>query len=345
MKTSHSLLGQAVVPEPARSQDNVIQPLIDAASPLTLRQHSTSQSSELLRFESPSGVLLTSFDANGNLIGGGITSSGNVILAPAVAGRNTIQPTLDTVESLIVLPHSATQSVRHFRVKDSAGNTLLAVGEPNGNFFGNTFINSNTAGQLALFVQNQVPSDIGAVLQVGSAVSIVGAIHTGSSPLFSWERGPEYSPPDTVAPMAMAVYINDSTGSQVPAAAFEPFLLVNTHGATRGGLRLRVSDITGDSRVVEMATDGAGSSQIAFLGKTLAVSRPAAYTLAGTPTRVFPADPSAAYTGINNLQAGTPYAQVADLNTLRGVVSTLLGVVAQLQTDLGLASGFGLLAP
>lgn len=74
---------------------------------------------------------------------------------------------------------------------------------------------------------------------------------------------------------------------------------------------------------------------------TTPISQLGAYTVAGTPTRTFPADPSVAYTGINNAQAGTPYAQVTDLNTLRGVVSSLLGVVNQLAKDAGKTSGFG----
>ena len=66
---------------------------------------------------------------------------------------------------------------------------------------------------------------------------------------------------------------------------------------------------------------------------------PAAYTLAGTVTRTFPADPSVAYSGIDNLQMGTVYAQLTNLNTLRGVVSSLEGVVRQLITD---TNGYGL---
>lgn len=92
-----------------------------------------------------------------------------------------------------------------------------------------------------------------------------------------------------------------------------------------------------------MRIEASGSAaMIGFLGAA-AIARPAAYTLAGSATRVFPTDPSAAYTGINNAQAGTPYAQVTDLNTLRTAVSTLIGVVRQMATDLGNSSGYGLL--
>jgi hypothetical protein len=85
-------------------------------------------------------------------------------------------------------------------------------------------------------------------------------------------------------------------------------------------------------------------STLGLLGAA-AVARPGSYTLAGSATRVFPADPSVAYTGLATGLAATPYAAVADLNTLRAAVSSLLGVVRQIETDLGAASGFGLLSP
>lgn len=57
---------------------------------------------------------------------------------------------------------------------------------------------------------------------------------------------------------------------------------------------------------------------------------PASYTLTGTATRVMPSPPTAVYTG-----AADGEAKLADLNTLRGVVSTLIGVVRQLVVDVG----------
>jgi hypothetical protein len=92
-----------------------------------------------------------------------------------------------------------------------------------------------------------------------------------------------------------------------------------------------------------MRLEASGSAaMIGFLGAS-AIARPSSYTLAGSATRTFPTDPSSGYTGIDNLQAGTPYAQVSDLNTLRAVVSSLEGVVRQLTIDLASTSGYGLL--
>lgn len=69
------------------------------------------------------------------------------------------------------------------------------------------------------------------------------------------------------------------------------------------------------------------AAMIGFLGAA-AVARPTAYTQTySTTTRTFSAytsDPeSAAYTGIDNAQAGTVYATVADLNQLRTAYETL----------------------
>jgi hypothetical protein len=116
---------------------------------------------------------------------------------------------------------------------------------------------------------------------------------------------------------------------------------VTAADATRKArLRLRAYDTT-DREGLRIEASGT-VAMIGFLGAA-AVARPAVYTQTGTATRTFPTDPSSAYTGIDNAQAGTVYATVADLNTLRGVVSSLLGVVRQVVDDLGDAAGYGLL--
>ena len=69
MKTSQSLKGQAVILEPSLSGDNVIQPLTDSVSALTLRQHSPTQSAPLLVLQDSLGVTLTGSAANA-MVGG-----------------------------------------------------------------------------------------------------------------------------------------------------------------------------------------------------------------------------------------------------------------------------------
>jgi hypothetical protein len=90
--------------------------------------------------------------------------------------------------------------------------------------------------------------------------------------------------------------------------------------------------------VLDFQHAGAG---LGFYGVTPITQR-SAYTLTGTATRTFPTDPSSAYTGLATGLGSSPYAAVADVNTLRGVVSTLLGVVRQIVADLGKTAGVGL---
>lgn len=118
---------------------------------------------------------------------------------------------------------------------------------------------------------------------------------------------------------------------------------------TRAAARLKFLLSTPlDGTVVTLPTGtgfqlgSAANQKFSVLGAA-PIARPAAYTLAGSATRTFPADPSVSYTGIDNAQPATPYASVADLNTLRGVVSALEGVVRQLAQDLGEVAGYGFL--
>jgi hypothetical protein len=118
-----------------------------------------------------------------------------------------------------------------------------------------------------------------------------------------------------------------------------PTWATSTDASRKGRTVFNIYD-TAAREAFRMEASGS-APMLGFLG-AVAVARPAAYTLTGSATRTLPTDPSGAYTGIDNLQVGTVYATVADLNTLRGAVSSLLGVVRQLLTDLGHNSGFGL---
>lgn len=118
----------------------------------------------------------------------------------------------------------------------------------------------------------------------------------------------------------------------------DPALVVQANSGTQTSDIFAVQHDYGPSKY----TLRVGNNKIGFFNNA-PVARPAAYTLSGSATRTFPTDPSVAYTGIDNAQAGTVYATVADLNTLRAAVSTLIGVVRQGWTDLGNSSGYGLL--
>lgn len=124
-------------------------------------------------------------------------------------------------------------------------------------------------------------------------------------------------------------------------------LLVYTGAAIVNTATLPASITLADTANLVLGTSAgsqigtATNQKLAFYGAP-PITQLAAYTPAGTATRTFPADPSSGYTGVDNAQAGSVYALVADLNTLRGVVSSLLGVVRQLVQDLGKTAGHGL---
>lgn len=83
-------------------------------------QATDTQSGNLMEFRSPSGTLLSAVDVNG-AIGGAAGLAGAVILAPASAGRNTIQPAADAVDGLTIKGHSPTQSSPLLQFENSVG--------------------------------------------------------------------------------------------------------------------------------------------------------------------------------------------------------------------------------
>lgn len=125
MKTSQNLLGQALVLEPATDNDNILQPLIDATTPLIIRRHSPTQTGALLRFQTELGVDLSTVDASGAFTGAASLPSGAVILAPAASARNIIQATADIVPLTIQAKAGQTADLTDW--KDSAGNILFKV--------------------------------------------------------------------------------------------------------------------------------------------------------------------------------------------------------------------------
>jgi hypothetical protein len=133
-----------------------------------------------------------------------------------------------------------------------------------------------------------------------------------------------------------------TTTADVPVVALSwSWLTSAAHSSRDARCALSLDDFGGTRTLLVGEANGA-TAKIGFLGAG-AIARPSAYAVAGSLTRTFPTDPSSAYSGIDNLQAGSVYAQAADLNALRGVVSSLIGVMRQLVTDLGATSGYGFL--
>lgn len=119
-------------------------------------QATDTQTGNLLEFRSPSGALLSAIDVNG-AIGGGAGLTGAVILAPNIVGRNTIQPTVDTAEGIVIKGHSPTQSASLLGVKNSAGVSLCDI-----NPVGTTTLTGTDIGASTL--QVQAPVGAGAFL-------------------------------------------------------------------------------------------------------------------------------------------------------------------------------------
>lgn len=151
-------------------------------------------------------------------------------------------------------------------------------------------------------------------------------------------------------------------GSTMETTTGSSQILIQGHGAFSGG---NVSggtvgiyggqfSGTGNSRVRLGYTDSGGTpttrfevnkTGIGFFAQT-PIARPSAYTITAAPavSRALNCDANAgAYTGIDNAQAGTVYAQLTSLNDLRADVASLAAVVRQLIRDLGDTAGYGLL--
>lgn len=135
--------------------------------------------------------------------------------------------------------------------------------------------------------------------------------------------------------------LESSTTADQDAMLIEAMWSTATHASRKAFAKIHMYD-TAARECIRFAASGT-AAMIGFLGAA-AIVKPAAYTLTGSATRTMPTDPSGAYTGINNAQAGTVYATVADLNTLRAVVSSMLGVERQHLVDMGAGgAGYGLL--
>jgi len=223
MKTSQSLLGQAIVPEPATNNDNVIRPLLDAVSPLSLQRHSAGQSGALLRFLDETGVVLSSVDATGAFTGAAASPAGAVILAPATAGRNTIQPTAD-VTSLLINRPAANTTAPIFRIVDLvSASEMFSISPPGSN--------------LPVLIQNINPSDVGFTLleASGQSVSTFFIGDSGFNPLFAVGPGAK------IGFLGAAPVVRQTNGTAADLAAIadahvKAFLTAVSNGLVNLGL-------------------------------------------------------------------------------------------------------------
>jgi len=112
--------------------------------------------------------------------------------------------------------------------------------------------------------------------------------------------------------------------------------------ASNPGLEFSSGDLRLDANFIRVS----GTTSMAFFGNA-AIARPGAFAIVNAPavSDNLDADANAgAYTGIDNAQAGTVYAQVSDLNDLRADVASSVAVLRSLIRHLGDDNGLGLVA-
>lgn len=132
------------------------------------------------------------------------------------------------------------------------------------------------------------------------------------------------------------LFVGVDSIQESPMFQIVPSYPTNTHASYKARAVLSVWDAGGAREAIRFESNGS-AAMIGVLGHA-AQALPAAYTVSGSATRAMATDPSSAFTGIDNAQVGTVYAQLADLNTLRTAVSTEIGVMKQLLSDL---AGYG----
>jgi len=130
---------------------------------------------------------------------------------------------------------------------------------------------------------------------------------------------------DTGTPLAgfgsgLALQLESSTTPDTSIGSIDWLWNVATHGSRAPDMVFKMIDSAATREIMRMRANGSAGA-IGFFGAT-PVGRAAALTQTySTADRTLSAytadDESAAYTGIDNLQSGTIYGQVADVNALR----------------------------
>jgi hypothetical protein len=214
----------------------------------------------------------------------------------------------------------------------TAGIVTLSDGASDIVVSGGVYIQSNTGGVV------QIQVDTVNVFDMSSSANFIRGTITGGSD-FTIRGGSGGSS----AGQTVSVEGGQPTsGANVNAGGVD-LKTGQPRGTGTAKLRLRVTDNAGTTATrLEADLNGLG-----FFGNT-PIARPGTYTLtAGTPAATTKAlsasgNNGAAFTGIDNAQVGTPYAQLTDLNTLRTEVLNLAAVLRALIRDAGDGNGLGL---
>lgn len=217
-----------------------------------------------------------------------------------------------TINSVIAFENDSGTARQYVVLSDGAISTAPVFGfstSPDGTNFTPVFTISN-GGQVG-FGTNNPSTKAHMVLEDSATNSIVNILTTAHN--------------STGTPTAgfgggIVFTLESSTTADQNAVRLIAETVVATHASRTYRGRVTSYDYTDEREAFRWEADGT-QAKIAWFGQA-AVARPAALTQTySTADRTLsaytPDSESGAYTGIDNAQAGTPYAQLTDLNALR----------------------------
>ena len=231
-------------------------------------QKVSGQSGPLLQCIDVDGVtVLAQIGADGS-ISGGSSLAGAVILAPATAGRNTIQPTANNVDVLTIKPHTTSQSVPLINIDTTGGN-------------GNADIQCFDGGGIYFNVGNPRFNDILDIsarrISDGGLPFTVESFQGTANPLSTWS----VTDPTNVFHSAQwrisktgnpEWYLADSTNVLSEVGSVVGAFSSNTHGATKGRMIANAVDSNATRECIRWEADGA-NPRIGFLGAAAVVQQ------------------------------------------------------------------------
>lgn len=320
-QTSRSLLGQAIIPQPATNNDNLIQPLLDTVSAIVLAPHSVTQSAPLMQFQPAGGGALTPIvDASGNVSGGSLTNA--VILAPATSARNVIQPTADTITALQLQGHSSTQSAdicqmwydngikEAFRISRTAGPAIFVSAVGVGGAF---TVQDPTASNTPLVV---FPKGFGTTVGIGGCADtdiplvVDGNSATQSADLFQAQDGAFFNAQFGVLGtngLSSGFYAAASTSDThagVKLARFDCSLPTGLAASFTSRLNISMVDFAATRQIIRLEANGTAGA-LGFYGAAAVVQQS-----------------NASAAGVSGIVAGAAYSQ-ADMAAVKSALTAI----------------------
>ncbi len=331
----------------------VIQVATASNIPLTLKTTDDDSTNLISRIRSSSDTLLSGFDINGTLkrytidtpliqYNNGTSANNNPRITPTTPIGSGVDLTISGMNRLILNPGFAVRF---------AGSTVEFAAGINWSMSNNTFQVYQAANVIfqthAANVQTiRAGSNQDGILRPYSDsycwtinrdnTAITSSVINGLLIQAAQSSGGASAGFGT----ALGFQIKSSTSAKQDAARLIAKWTTATHATRQAQSDWTAYDYSAERTVISIGANGS-AGLLSFFGGT-PVARPSTYTLAATATRTMPT-PESAFTGIDNAQVGSVYAQVADLQTLQTRLNSVEGVLRQLITDLASTSGYGLL--